>query len=355
MHCLIPGLIAESPLRDLALDRVRLPWLERSFARGARGEIEPVGLDGALCTLLGIARQVDWPLAPITLLAEGIDPGAHHWLRADPVHLSLRREQVVVEPVDEISAEQAAALVEALNAHFTGQAVFLAPHSARWYARLSTPPRARTTPLAQVFGRDLSNHQPGMQAGRPLRALMSEAQILLHNHPLNAEREARGLRAINGIWCWGGGTLPARPAPPDLRLHACGHEAQAVGRFAHGAAAREPCSDSLHQGMATFGRATGNADVLVVTDIAEAEVSGDPDRYRDALVRLDASLIATLWKTRPSFVLEDPHAGARLTVTRWHRLRIWRRRAPLATPTPLDVRMPEPMAEVDEFGNRIHA
>jgi hypothetical protein len=37
---------------------------------------------------------------------------------------------------------------------------------------------------------------------------MSEAQILLHNHPLNAERAARGAAAVNSLWFWGGGRLP---------------------------------------------------------------------------------------------------------------------------------------------------
>ena len=40
------------------------------------------------------------------------------------------------------------------------------------------------------------------------RALLNESQIVLHNHPINAVREARGAVAVNSLWFWGAGTLP---------------------------------------------------------------------------------------------------------------------------------------------------
>jgi hypothetical protein len=45
-------------------------------------------------------------------------------------------------------------------------------------------------------------------------ALMNEAQMLLHEHPVNAEREARGEPALNSIWFWGGGVVGAEKARP---------------------------------------------------------------------------------------------------------------------------------------------
>ncbi len=45
-------------------------------------------------------------------------------------------------------------------------------------------------------------------------ALMNEAQMLLHEHPVNAEREARGEPALNSIWFWGGGVIDATKARP---------------------------------------------------------------------------------------------------------------------------------------------
>ena len=49
------------------------------------------------------------------------------------------------------------------------------------------------------------------------RARLNEAQMLLHAHPVNAEREAAGLPAVASIWWWGGGAAPeSGPAQLDL-------------------------------------------------------------------------------------------------------------------------------------------
>jgi hypothetical protein len=60
---------------------------------------------------------------------------------------------------------------------------------------------------------------------RLIRRLQNEAQMLLHEHPLNAERERRGLLAVNSFWLSGAG-LPqpvsgTAPRVDDrLRRHA---------------------------------------------------------------------------------------------------------------------------------------
>src|SRR3546814_7983843 len=39
---------------------------------------------------------------------------------------------------------------------------------------------------------------------RRWRSLLSEAQVVLHNHPWNARREQSGLPPVNSLWFWGG-------------------------------------------------------------------------------------------------------------------------------------------------------
>ena len=45
-------------------------------------------------------------------------------------------------------------------------------------------------------------------ATRRWRALMTDVQVVLHNHPWNARRAAAGKPPINSLWFWGGGALP---------------------------------------------------------------------------------------------------------------------------------------------------
>lgn len=44
------------------------------------------------------------------------------------------------------------------------------------------------------------------------RRLLNEIQMLWHSHPINTDREARGLAQINGIWLYGG-ALPPQLSP----------------------------------------------------------------------------------------------------------------------------------------------
>ncbi|MGZ7354524.1 hypothetical protein ACXWRX_09325, partial [Streptococcus pyogenes] len=53
-------------------------------------------------------------------------------------------------------------------------------------------------------------HLPQGPQGRRWRVLINEAQVLLHQHPLNAERRAKGLPPVNSLWLWGAGRLPAQ-------------------------------------------------------------------------------------------------------------------------------------------------
>ena len=48
---------------------------------------------------------------------------------------------------------------------------------------------------------------PGGSAGPKLRRLMTELQMLLHEHPVNLRRQARGAAPINALWLWGAGQL----------------------------------------------------------------------------------------------------------------------------------------------------
>lgn len=154
-----------------------------------------------------------WPVAALTRQLDAGDAAGAAWVRADPVHLAPDRhsarmlghgEALGLEPQD------LAQLLPALKPVF-GDAGFAldAPHPSRWYLRLAA--EARFPDFAEpdeVLGDDLFQHLPEGEPGRRWRALLSETQVLLHNHPWNAQRQAQGRPAVNSLWFWGAGTLP---------------------------------------------------------------------------------------------------------------------------------------------------
>ncbi|HEU0152525.1 MAG TPA: phosphoglycerate mutase [Arenimonas sp.] len=186
----------------------------------ARGDRLSDGEPGEQAQLL---RHVDllprgWPMAAITRQRDAGDAVLHQWLRADPAHVRPDMTGARVLAIGDLglSQDEADALLAPLRPLFgdTGFPIS-APVPSRWY--LALPVEARLpafSPPDAVLGDDLFSHLPEGPEGRRWRALLNEAQVLLHNHPVNAARVAAGKPAVNSLCFWGAGKLPDRVHMP---------------------------------------------------------------------------------------------------------------------------------------------
>lgn len=203
VQLIVADLLPPSEWAGELLSGLSLPALDVLLARGDRSEASADTLEAALCRAFGVVGGE--PVAAITAQADGLSQGGY-WLRADPVHFLLQRDKIVALPIGGLTGAEAAELVASLNQHFREDALtFHAPHPLRWYLQLEAPPGIATTPLSQVFGRDIRHLLPHGEAALRWHRLTNEIQMLLHQHPVNEALEARGLRAVNGVWLWGGG------------------------------------------------------------------------------------------------------------------------------------------------------
>jgi len=206
VHCelIIPALLS-SALPAAA--KARHPALELLLARGRRVSTESQTLEQWLHAAF---EQPGEALAAgaLSLAASGASPGEAWWVRADPVHLRLMRDRAIVAPAEalEVAADEAGALVEALNRHFSGVAEFVSLDARRWVARVEPGTGASQGPALYSAGHGVTTAR-GEEAQRS--ALLTEIQMLLHAHPVNEAREARGEPALNSVWLWGGGQAPA--------------------------------------------------------------------------------------------------------------------------------------------------
>lgn len=191
-------------------DSPAVPVLRTLVGRSNGSESECEDEQAWLCAQFGVGRQADWPAAPIALLGAGAVPGNAYWLSADPVHLQVNRDQLILSAPESlaITAAEATALCAALNAHFDAESLnFLAPQPQRWFVRPGRPARIRTSNLAQVAGRDVDRLLPEGEDRLAWHRIFNEAQMLLHAHPVNEQREQRGALPINSVWFSGGGSL----------------------------------------------------------------------------------------------------------------------------------------------------
>ena len=180
MHCelAVPGLLGAGASDE------RFPALELLLARGRRRSGPARTVEAWLSEAFDLG-DAPFPAGALTLLGCGGEPGDAPWARADPVHMRVMRDHVAVAPDDAFDVQQseADALCEALSRHFAAQVHFQACEPRRWCARLVSD-----APLDD--------------------ALLNEAQMLLHAHPVNEAREARGEPAINSLRLWGAGRAP---------------------------------------------------------------------------------------------------------------------------------------------------
>jgi hypothetical protein len=114
------------------------------------------------------------------------------------------------------------AFLDAVRELFTSEG-FAVEYGAptRWYVAHESLATLRTASPDRVIGRNVDRWLTEDPAVRLVRRLQNEVQMLLHTHPLNAEREARGLLPLNSFWLSGCGVAQAvrGPAPRiDARL-----------------------------------------------------------------------------------------------------------------------------------------
>ena len=158
-----------------------------------------------------------WPVAALTRLADADhdDIAGHAWLRADPALIQPDlggARLMALGPMLALTQADVDAFLPALCPLFGDAGLALdAPRPGRWYLRMpaGTPLPAFVAP-DDALGEDPFDHQP---QGDPVlvrrwRVLANESQVVLHNHPHNARRQAAGLPAVNALWFHGAGRLP---------------------------------------------------------------------------------------------------------------------------------------------------
>jgi hypothetical protein len=289
---LLPGLLPTQRVDAPATPLPRLPTLELLLARGDRATLNETSAVQWLMRRFGVNTAFELPAGALSLLGDGGEPGDAHWLRADPVHLRLHRDQLILADhrVFEISQVEAEAITDALNRHFTQDGfVFYPLRPERWYLRLAVPPAIVTRPPADAIGRHIDPLLPCGPDALAWHRLCNEIQMLLHDLPVNAERESRGVLAVNSVWLWGGGLFPTALARPYALVIASDPVARGLARAA-GCAVATPDRDI---GSLLADRTPG--DVLWYDpDLHIARAYGDDAALAAALERLEQTVFAPL-------------------------------------------------------------
>jgi hypothetical protein len=344
LQLVVPGLFTSIHALSLAGAKEYLALL-MLYARGRHQPLQAESVEELICRQFGITPQTDWPLAAITHAFDDGRPGSDYWLRADPVHIQVRRDKLILVDELTLTTDEAQAFCNALAGHF-GEVLAPRPlQPDRWYIRVAEDPLIHTTPLSQALGKSIDPLMPQGPGAMNWRKLMNEAQMLLFSHPANQARESRGLPTVNSLWLWGGGTLPeAFAATGKIEFYGQDFTARAVAKFSGNAV------HALPDGWAA--EIKGNA-LCLFDQLNRCWQRNDLTGLKTALNNLETGWIKRLIKSRMTFRIDDPSEKMSLI---WHPLDRWKfwRRSEITTPPELDFQpaVAETRPELDEFGNR---
>lgn len=121
--------------------------------------------------------------------------------------LPYEEKTIIDHSAGEISTQDAAVLMEAIQQEMNSDVYqYYVGTSYRHLTVWNGGEVVELTPPHDVLGQTIGQYLP---EDAKLREMMQRSYDILNNHPLNQEREKRGLNKANSLWFWGAGTKPA--------------------------------------------------------------------------------------------------------------------------------------------------
>ncbi|CCD39933.1 Regulatory protein, RpfE type [Candidatus Paraburkholderia kirkii UZHbot1] len=278
----------------------------------------------------------DAPLAPFILLADGGTPGDALWACIEPVHVRIAHDHLVLIDPDTLGVhtEEARKLLEIARPVIEDLGVTLqAPTPLRWYVSgEALGALAGASPL-RATGRNIEIWLPHEartgQRSRAWMKLQNEVQMAWFEHPLNLERESRGLPPINSIWLHGQGAL--RPVKtPFARVMSI---AAATRGLALAAGVKPSLPPESFAELANSSTGAHGATLVELDPFTAPFIEQDWANWNASLKSLEAAWFAPALQAitdgslgRLSLTLCGDTGSVTVSVTRANLRKFWRRR-----------------------------
>ena len=168
-------------------------------------------LHAAILDALNLRSVADkYPSAAVMRTGAASERATGFWLRVQPIHFIAgldRITTVVLRGAARMTPAERSSLDAVFVEHLQSTGLELHVANDEWLLRSATSLKLETVTPEFAAANPLSDILPrGADAG-PIRRLMTELQMLLHEHPVNSQRQARGAPAINAVWVHGEGIL----------------------------------------------------------------------------------------------------------------------------------------------------
>jgi hypothetical protein len=222
----VPGALLPAPIAADVLGAARAPRLARLLSRAQ--------VDAPLPASAPTAGAAHWGWlwrrfsgrrdAPVTApyawraLDSAASPGASDaaplW-QLDPLHFALALDHMLAVPLDGADAldlGETMALAAAADACAQRLGARVRVLDRHWFLAPERPWSLQAVPLEAALSESIQPLLPAGPDAAHWRRLLNEIQIAWHHEPISTAREARGAKAVNGLWLHGGGVHAALPA-----------------------------------------------------------------------------------------------------------------------------------------------
>ncbi|MDF2539006.1 MAG: apgM [Herbinix sp.] len=203
-----PLMVASTPVLDSLAKKSEL-GLAYTIPEGMKP-----GSDTANLAVLGYNPRVYYSgRSPLEALSIGVDmKDTDIALRCNIVTLSddgkpYEEKTIIDHSSGEISTEDAAVLIGTVKKELENDIYKF--YVGTSYRHLTIWDKGDVVELSQphdILGKVIGEYLPKQEA---LKEMMKKSYDILNDHPINKEREAKGLNKANSIWFWGAGTKPA--------------------------------------------------------------------------------------------------------------------------------------------------
>jgi hypothetical protein len=213
---LIAPQIAPALRQAIAERSARWPQLARLGGRGSLRALPPP--EGelrlwqiALLEALGVHGRDQYPSAAVTRSGDVGERAHGFWLHLQPMHFIAgldRLTAMILHGPSRVARAELAELEPTIAAHLrTAGFELVTTAGDDWLVRSERALDVQTTPPEIAVTGPLDEMMPRGRDAPALRRLMTELQMLLHEHPVSVARQRRGVPEINAVWFYGCGEI----------------------------------------------------------------------------------------------------------------------------------------------------
>ncbi|MFC5475335.1 hypothetical protein [Paraherbaspirillum soli] len=160
-------------------------------------------------------HQSSPPIAVAAMRALGLSVDQGIWFMLHPAHIHVARDHLVLTDLRQVNLTDADArqLFDVAIPLFEEAGRSLVYGNANtWFMRADDWHDLRTSTPDATCGHNIDIWMPQGEGERAWRKLQNEVQMAWFTHPLNQQREARGLQSVNSLWLWGGSAAAPLPS-----------------------------------------------------------------------------------------------------------------------------------------------